>query len=303
MRNYKFMIGLLACVFFGVTLIGLFNGFPGWILVLLFFFHSICLMLLAFIFSTERKDDESEKEIEQELSDVRSRAESERELMKKALDAREGELNERLEELRKLKEESAQNEESLNKLKEEFRIAKEELGELKNNPGNEFLPPANDKPVLLDIIKVIKDCTRDFESDAKKAGITMRVSSSEESVYVKAQASRLRIMFRNIIDNSIKYMGKSGSLVITVSKLEDDIFIVLKDTGAGLAEEETKHIFELNFQGSNRISGNGLGLTQAKAIVDYYGGTIYGRSMPDKGMGIYIQLPSSSNIKREEATE
>lgn len=302
MRNYKFMIGLLACVFFAVTLIGLFNGFPGWILVLLFFFHSVCLMLLAFIFSTERKDDESEKEMQQELSDVRSRAESERELMKKALDAREGELNERLEELRRLKEESAQNEESLNKLKEEFRVAKEELGELKNNPGNEFLPPANDKPVLLDIIKVIRECTMDFESDAKKAGITMRVSSSEESVYVKAQASRLRIMFRNIIDNSIKYMGKSGSLVITVSKLEDDIFIVLKDTGAGLAEEETKHIFELNFQGSNRISGNGLGLTQAKAIVDYYGGTIYGRSMPDKGMGIYIQLPSS-NSKREEAIE
>ncbi len=100
-------------------------------------------------------------------------------------------------------------------------------------------------------------------------------------------------MFRNIIDNSIKYMQTEGSLVITISAIEDDIFIVLKDTGKGLDESETKHIFELNYQGSNRISGNGLGLTQAKAIVEHYGGTIYARSPAGSGMGIYIQLPTT----------
>jgi len=66
---------------------------------------------------------------------------------------------------------------------------------------------------------------------------------------------------------------------------------VLKDNGKGLPREETPHIFELNYQGSNRISGNGLGLTQAKAIVEAYGGTIYAKSTPDNGMGIYIQIP------------
>lgn len=49
---------------------------------------------------------------------------------------------------------------------------------------------------------------------------------------------------------------------------------------------------ELNFQGSNRLSGNGLGLAQARAIVEYYGGTIYAKSTQGGGMGIYIQLPS-----------
>ena len=110
---------------------------------------------------------------------------------------------------------------------------------------------------------------------------------------VHAGANRLLIMFRNIIDNSIKYMQTAGVLVITISAVEDDIFIVLKDTGKGLPENETKHIFELNYQGSNRISGNGLGLTQAKAIVEHYGGTIYARSPAGGGMGIYIQLPTT----------
>ena len=89
-------------------------------------------------------------------------------------------------------------------------------------------------------------------------------------------------------------MNRNVSLIITISNIGDDLFIVLKDNGEGLSTHETDHIFELNYQGSNRISGNGLGLTQAKAIVDYYGGKIYAKSEPGKGMGIYIQLPTSS---------
>ena len=69
--------------------------------------------------------------------------------------------------------------------------------------------------------------------------------------------------------------------------------VVLKDNGEGLDESETEHIFELNYQGSNRISGNGLGLAQAKAVVEYYGGNIYAKSSHGGGMGIYIQLPTS----------
>ena len=67
----------------------------------------------------------------------------------------------------------------------------------------------------------------------------------------------------------------------------------MKDNGAGLSASETEHIFELNFQGTNRISGNGLGLAQARAIVEYYGGMIYARSSVGSGMGIYIHLPSA----------
>ena len=49
----------------------------------------------------------------------------------------------------------------------------------------------------------------------------------------------------------------------------------------------------MNYQGTNRISGNGLGLAQARAIVEYYGGMIYARSSVGNGMGIYIHLPSA----------
>ena len=157
-----------------------------------------------------------------------------------------------------------------------------------------LLPPDDDDDTAnVDIIDICNRAIKELEADAKRVGLRITVSSASERLMVKASAKRLLIMFRNIIDNSIKYMQREGSLVVTISAIEDDIFIVLKDTGKGLPENETKHIFELNYQGSNRISGNGLGLTQAKAIVEHYGGTIYARSPQGNGMGIYIQLPTT----------
>ena len=146
MRNLKPMVGTLACVFFLITAIGLFKGFPVWLIVILFLLHSLCLMFLAFIFSTERTNEEEELEKERELSDLREQVENEKNLMKKALDAREGELNEKIAELNRLKDDVAQKDEALSNLKNEVKTAKEELSGLKG-VGNEFLPPATDKPV------------------------------------------------------------------------------------------------------------------------------------------------------------
>lgn len=145
----------------------------------------------------------------------------------------------------------------------------------------------------IDIINLVSEVIKEFENDALSAGIQIQLSSASSFLYVKAAPTRIKVLFRNIIDNSIKYMQQAGILVITISNIGSDIFIVLKDNGQGLSKQETDHVFELNYQGSNRISGNGLGLAQSKAIVEYYGGTIYAKSSKNLGMAIYIQLPTS----------
>lgn len=156
------------------------------------------------------------------------------------------------------------------------------------------LLPQDENPANLDIIASARRVIEEMTPYSQRAGINVALSSSSNKLMVRADAGFIRILFRNIIDNSIKYMHRRGSLVITISNIGDDLFIVLKDNGEGLSSNETTRIFELNYQGSNRVSGNGLGLTQAKAIVEYYGGTIYAKSERGKGMGVYIQLPASS---------
>ena len=170
----------------------------------------------------------------------------------------------------------------------------------------EEAPPANaihaflsakQNIVEMDLIAAARDAMESLSSFAEAQKIKLHLSTVCDSLMMKADPESIRILFRNIIDNSIKYMGRPGHMIITISLLGDDIFLILKDTGNGLSEDETLHVFELNFQGSNRVSGNGLGLTQTKMIVEAFGGTIYAKSSPGNGMAIYIQLPVSGSPK------
>ena len=149
--------------------------------------------------------------------------------------------------------------------------------------------------VEMDLIAAAKDAMESLTPFAEAEKIKLHLSTTCDSLTMMADPDSIRILFRNIIDNSIKYMGRPGHMIITISLLADDIFLILKDTGKGLSEDETEHVFELNFQGSNRVSGNGLGLTQTKMIVEAFGGTIYAKSSPGNGMAIYIQLPVSGS--------
>ncbi|MBQ8490106.1 MAG: hypothetical protein IJ535_10045 [Pseudobutyrivibrio sp.] len=296
----KFLL-VSALIFYVITLFSFFSGDST---VFLFFFilHSITLMLFA-LFSNLKKDtsEEDAEEYVERIQNIKTQWREETESLKK-------QLNEKIDSTTSLEEQIVSDNMEIVKLKEKIDElnqaiddAKKAAIETKSNANEDELAlsvlpsylPEKSMSTTINIIDVAKAVAKEFHDDAIKAGLTLTVSSTEESLLVKADANLIRILFRNIIDNSIKYMNRRGSLIITISSVADDIFVVCKDNGDGLAPEETKHIFELNYQGSNRISGNGLGLFQAKAIVTYYGGTIYAKSNSGAGMGIYIQLPTT----------
>ena len=274
-----------------------FFRFDLWCILLFFILHSLVLLTLAFLFWKNNMDDndliELQAKYQKAAADNETLAES---------------LREKLDEQTRLCEKKDQDlmdanlrihalTEELSGVRASADSAQAALAEAENEEAFEaLLPPIDpneDPNETIDIIQIAKETIHELSDFAKKANLDIVLSAPENTMLVKASRGRLRILFRNIIDNSIKYMNRSGSLLITISNIGDDIFIVLKDNGNGLSEHETKHIFELNYQGTNRVSGNGLGLTQAKAIVDYYGGSIYAKSMIGRGMGIYIQLPTT----------
>jgi len=196
-------------------------------------------------------------------------------------------------ELQKAKDEALeafrQSEEYKNQIKE----AQADTEKVRSDEQLRSLLPPVEGPGSseVNIVTLTSETIEEFDSFASKMDIVIRMVAASKTIDVLANKNRLRVMLRNIIDNSLKYMNKAGVLVITVSEVDDEVFIVCKDNGLGLSDKETEHIFELNFQGSNRISGNGLGLAQAKAIVDYYKGDIYAKSNEGSGMAIYIKLP------------
>ena len=280
-----------------------FFRFDLWLILIFFIMHSLVLLSLAFLFWKSNLEDndlielqakykksaiENEKRAD-ELNDkleVQTRLTTSNDKELSDANARIGELELEISRLQDTQIERA--------LEVQTMIA--DRDEQESHEYEALLPPIDpdESPnETINILQIAQDTINELSTFASEAEIKILLSAPEQDLLVKANKGRLRILFRNIIDNSIKYMQRSGTLIITISNIGDDIFIVLKDNGNGLSERETRHIFELNYQGSNRISGNGLGLTQAKAIVDYYGGSIYAKSMVGRGMGIYIQLPTT----------
>lgn len=275
---------LLACsaVCYLMVLFSFLNS-ALWLVLIFFILHSLALIFFSYLTYTSSRAPE----IEADLTALKEQYD--RSIQENI------QLSDELSQIRKQCEE-------LEKSKVEPETVKEEPAAPASLAAEEKIPdtyqsllppidPKSDSQDTVNIIQTAKDTIQEFLPFSSEAGIQIQVSAADDSLFVKADAQRIRILFRNIIDNSIKYMKQAGNLVITISAIGDDIFIVLKDSGKGLSEAETPHIFEMNYQGSNRVSGNGLGLTQAKAIVESYGGTIYAKSMIGKGMGIYIQIP------------
>ena len=274
-----------------------FFRFDLWLILVFFIIHSLVLLTLAFLFWKNNLEDNDLIELQAKYQKIASESETAAEALKTRLDDQTRLCEKKDQELIDANLRIRALNEELSSVRASADNAKAALAEAETEESYEALlppiDPSESPSETIDIIRIAQDTISELSAFAKKANLDIVLSAPDGTMLVKANRSRLRILFRNIIDNSIKYMNRSGSLLITISSIGDDIFIVLKDNGNGLSEHETKHIFELNYQGTNRVSGNGLGLTQAKAIVDYYGGSIYAKSMIGRGMGIYIQLPTT----------
>ncbi len=290
-RDQKISL-IFACIFYVLTIVGFFF-FSVTLIIILFLGFSLSITYFAYLCYKKHNDYTGAEHLQQEIGILNAEKTQLAADYETLIKEKDKELETRQNSIDELKGKLEETTAELDKSRNEAEGLKERAGS-ERDVFESLLPPDDDDDAAnVDIIDVARKAIRELEDSARKAGLRVTISSASERLMVHASAKRLLIMFRNIIDNSIKYMQQAGTLVVTISAIEDDIFIVLKDTGKGLPENETKHIFKLNYQGSNRISGNGLGLTQAKAIVEHYGGTIYARSPGGNGMGIYIQLPTS----------
>jgi two-component system sensor histidine kinase HydH len=98
---------------------------------------------------------------------------------------------------------------------------------------------------------------------------------------------RMRQVLTNLIDNAAqaaespveaRLRGERGQLVF-----------VVRDRGAGIADDDLAHLFEPFF--SRRVRGTGLGLAVARRLVELHGGTIEARNAPGGGAEFTVTVP------------
>jgi two-component system sensor histidine kinase PilS (NtrC family) len=108
------------------------------------------------------------------------------------------------------------------------------------------------------------------------------------AVWASLDTDRMRQVFWNLGDNSLKAMPDGGVLTVELTTVDNQIEIIFRDTGVGLTRQQAEKIFE-PFQ-SDFEGGTGLGLAIAYQIVQAHRGTIRAES-PGKGCAFRIELP------------
>lgn len=137
---------------------------------------------------------------------------------------------------------------------------------------------------------------------ASDRGITMLDTSEPYAVdqYMIGSPTHIRQILVNLLDNSIKYNKRGGTVTFSsiVKPLDDEHAVFcfsVSDTGIGMSPEFLKHIYEPFAQEGNdarsKFQGTGMGMPIVKSLIDMMGGTIEISSEVGVGSTFNVQIP------------
>jgi len=142
---------------------------------------------------------------------------------------------------------------------------------------------------LKEEFQVLKE---EFSSQLSIHSIQWLISATIPDIIVADRLSILRI-FRNIIQNSLKYGGHGLSKIEIGYRSTDNLHIfAVTDDGQGLTAQDPKNIFNW-FQRkttSTEIHGSGMGLAIVKEIAALHGGDVWQEPAKPKGLTFYVSL-------------
>jgi heavy metal sensor kinase len=146
----------------------------------------------------------------------------------------------------------------------------------------------------IDLAGLIRQACELFEPAAEDKGVTL-TCDVPGGIILSGDTRMIQRMFSNLLDNAIKYTPTGGSVTVSVSEDDKQLFVSVKDTGIGISPSDQPRIFERFYRcdQSRSQAGIGLGLSLARAIARAHGGDITVTSSPNQGSTFTIAFPKT----------
>jgi two-component system sensor kinase len=142
-----------------------------------------------------------------------------------------------------------------------------------------------------DIKNIINDAIDLYEPIFEQKNIHLKINI--QTKYLNIDKNLIFQSLVNILDNSYKYSDKNTNICITSTIKNSQYIIKISDQGIGVSSENIDKIFERFFreEKSRSQTGNGLGLSLVKKIIQLHNGTIIAQKNQFDGLNIILSLP------------
>jgi len=120
--------------------------------------------------------------------------------------------------------------------------------------------------------------------------ITLEHDEMKQAAQQKCEAKLLRRLFRNLLENAVRY-GKNSLIEVSLNSIGGKFSIEIMDRGDGVPIEECERIFEAFYRmpGASETNGGvGLGLSLVRQIAEKHAGTVV--CLPREGGGTCFRL-------------
>ncbi len=157
----------------------------------------------------------------------------------------------------------------------------------------DFARPAALKAVSHNLNQVLQEVLDLMEANLNHHQITLVRKFTSHLPPISLDRDKLKQAFMNIVLNAMEAMPEGGILEILTLQDSDEVRIDVVDTGVGISPEDLNRLFEPFF--TTKSQGTGLGLANAKRILEQHGGDIQSKSVVGQGTTMSLWLPLPSN--------
>ncbi|MBA2611207.1 MAG: HAMP domain-containing histidine kinase [Bacteroidetes bacterium] len=186
----------------------------------------------------------------------------------------------------------------INQSWEKLIVIIDELGIVTNVKTEEI------KTEKINIEELIRSIYSEFSSFTGFDNIIFSLEIKTSSEFFSSPAL-VKAIFRNLIENTIKYSTKRKSFsflkISVIDQNEEMLRIEVADNGIGIKKEHLVKIFEMFYRGTNVASGTGLGLYIVQSSIEKLNGAIGVESDENSGTTFTILLPT--NYKKKNIKE
>lgn len=156
---------------------------------------------------------------------------------------------------------------------------------------------------LVDLNQIIRDSLYFIEMSASRGKVEVRTELAEGLPAIMADPQHLKQVIVNLVVNGIHAMPGGGVLTLQTQSFNDDVYLLVSDTGVGMAPEVLRQIFNPFFTTKDVDQGTGLGLAVVHGIVHAHGGIIEVESETGRGTRFEITFPCSHGLPKNQDSD